>query len=329
MSVGRSTGKGVAIIGRRRPNREICLLDLRQHKPTQRGVLVKRASGLLVALMLVLAACGGGDEEASETTAPTDNGSGQATATTEPAVTTTEAPAATTGAPTGSSSDEFCQFVISVAAGSDFTPLGLSPQELEDAFTGNLDAINQAAALAPDEIRNDVLLFAQAYGGFVDLLDENNFNFLALADLDGSDPRLLALEDPALVAAGERIEQYCGVDNFIATPPTPPSDPGNAGDPGGGSIGGDVPDDFPAELLPDGANVLVAISSQGASSVTYEIALPADEVIAYYENLLGAAASTFNDPKGALWFTTYEGAGVGVTVTERDATTTDVNVTLG
>ncbi len=290
---------------------------------------MKRASGLIVALMLVLAACGGGDEEASETTAPTDDGSGQVTATTEPAATTTEAPAATTEAPTANSSDEFCQFVITVAAESDFTPLGLSPQELEEAFTGNLDAINQAAALAPDEIRNDVLLFSTAYGGFVELLAESGFNFLALADLDESDPRLAALDDPALIAAGERIEQYCGIDNFIATPPAPPSDPGNSGDAGAGSIGGDVPDDFPAELLPDGANVLVAISSQGATSVTYEIALPADDVIAYYEALLGVAASAFNDPKGALWFTSYEGAGLGVTVTERDATTTDVNVTRG
>lgn len=284
-----------------------------------------------MALMLVLAACGGGDEEASETTASPDNGGGQATTTTEPtAATTTEAIAATTTqAPTGNSSDEFCQFVITVAADSDFTPLGLSPQELEEAFTGNLDAINQAASLAPDEIRSDVLLFATAYGGFVELLAENGFNFLALANLDESDPRLVALDDPELIAAGERIEQYCGIDNFIATPPAPPSDPGNAGDAGGGSISGDVPDDFPAVLLPDGANVLVAISSQGASSVTYEIALTADEVIAYYEDLLGAAASQFNDPKGALWFTTYEGTGLGVTVTERDATTTDVNVTLG
>ncbi len=291
---------------------------------------MKRASVFVIGLILVLAACGGDTDEASETSTTAANGN-ETTATSEsPAATTTEAPATTTSeAPAANSSDEFCQFVVAAAAESDFTPLGLSPQELEEAFAGNLDAINQAAALAPADIRSDVLLFADAYGGFVELLAENDFNFLALADLDESDPRIVALDDPELVAAGERIEQYCGIDNFIATPPAPPSDPGPPGDAGGGSIGGDVPDDFPAELLPEGAEVIIAISSQGASSVTYEIVLPADEVIAYYEDLLGTAASEFNDPRGALWFTTYEGVGLGVTVTERDATTTDVNVTLG
>lgn len=276
-----------------------------------------------VGLMLALAACGGSTEEsaAPSTVAPEAN---DTTVTTAAAQTTTTT---TTAAPAANPSDDFCEFLIAYVDETEFSPVGLSPDEVEELFVSNLGAINQATELAPPEIRGDVNMFATAYAGFVELLAEIEFNFLAMANVDPDDPRLAALESPELEEAGDRIEAYCGIDNFIATSPTPPNDPGDSSA-GGTFEGGELPTDFPTELLPEGAELAVVLNVQGADSVTYDVVLAADEVIAFYTDLLGAAAAELSDPKGALWITSYAGTSLTVTVAETDATMTQVNILL-
>jgi len=286
----------------------------------KRGTVLGRALRLLVTMALVLAACGGSDEPAASTAAPGDDG-GSTTSTTAAATTTTEA------APLANPSDDFCEFIIAYDEETDFSPIGMNAAELEEAFTNNLDAINQAAELAPSEIRGDVVMFAEAYAGFVELLAENGFNFLALANVDQNDPRLTALEDPDLQAAGDRIEAFCGIDDFIATPPQPPDDSGGGG--GTALPGGELPEDFPTALIPDGATIVVVLNVQGTDTVTYDIEMSTDEVIGFYEELLGTATSELDDPKGAFWLTSYEGTNLTVTVAETGGTQTQVNLALG
>ena len=286
------------------------------------GSLVKRASYVLVVLLLVAAACGGGDAEpAATSTAAPAGGGGTAT---------TVAPTTTVAAPAGNPSDDFCEFIVGYSEDADFNPIGLNPEELENLFTTNVDAINEAVQLAPSEIKTDVEMFADAYSGFVGLLAEYDFNFLALSDAALDDPRMTALDDPELQAAGDRIEAYCGIDNFISTAPEPPdSGTGGGGSDGGVSAGTDLPDDFPSELVPPGGVVVATVNVAGASSVTFDVEGDTDDIIGYYTDIVGAPVQETSTPKGALWFTTYEGGSLTLVVAEVGSDMVQVNVTRG
>ena len=273
---------------------------------------------LLIGLLLLVAACGGGEEvaESSPTTAAAE-GSSDTTATTTAAPTTT-----TTQAPAVNASDDFCEFVVAAAQNSDFSPLGLNPSDLEARLTETLDEINRGAELAPSEIRDDVVMFAETYAGFVELLSDYGFNFLAIGEDALDDPRLTALEDPALTEAGERIEAYCGVDNFIVVNPQAPGG-------GGTTSGGEPPEGIPAEFIPDGANILSQINAAGSTSVVYQIDRPLDEMISFYEDLLGDATQVLDDPPGASWVTfSAEGLITSVVVSEAVGGGTDVGVSF-
>ena len=283
---------------------------------------MKRATYGLVVMLLVASACGGGDADPAETStgAPAgDGGTG-----------TTAAPATTAAAPAGNPTDDFCEFIVAYAEDADFSPIGLNPEEIEDLFTTNVDAIDEAVRLAPSEIEADVAMFADAYGDFVALLAEYDFNFLALGDAALDDPRLAALDDPELQAAGDRIEAYCGIDSFITTSPAPPdSGSGGGGDGGGVSAGTDLPDDFPSELAPPGGAVVATVNVAGASSVTFDVEGDADDFIGYYTDIVGAPVQETSTPKGALWVTTYEGGSLTLVVAETGSGMVQVNVTRG
>ena len=135
---------------------------------------MKRLLSLLVGLALVVAGCGGSDEPSDSTTAAP---AGDTDTTTTAPSTTTPDTTTTTAAALVDPSDDFCEFVVAYAAETNLSPVGLSPSQVEDLFTGNVAAINQAATLAPSEIQGDVLMFAEAYGGFVELLAEVDFNY--------------------------------------------------------------------------------------------------------------------------------------------------------
>jgi hypothetical protein len=136
---------------------------------------------------------------------------------------------------------------------------------------------------------------------------------------------LTALEDPELEAAGERIEAYCGVDNFIATAPETP-DPGDGG--GGVVVGGSIPEGFPEELVPAGANVVAQSSVAGTLTVVFEVAAPVADIIDFYSQELGDPMSVLSDPAGALW-TVFDDAGLlNVIVTEVDSGITNATVSV-
>ncbi|MDJ0961557.1 MAG: hypothetical protein QNJ88_12940 [Acidimicrobiia bacterium] len=277
---------------------------------------------LALVLALVVAACGGGDSTTT-TAAPAGSGDDQQSTTAAP---TTAAPTTTAAPVAANTDDEFCAFIAAYAneVETEFNIMSMSAAEIEAFFNDSLDAINQAEGLAPDDIRADVALFATAYGGFVEFLAENNFNFLAIAGTALDDPRLVALEDPALEEAGDRIEAYCGIENFITPNPAPPSSGGT-----GGLPGASVPEDFPSVLEPPGGVVVANVNVAGAVSVTFDTPTSTDEVIEYYTDILGPPIQQLDDPKGALWTTTYEGVFLNLVVADVGGAATQVNVSLG
>lgn len=279
---------------------------------------MSRGLRLIAALMLVLAACGGGDEGGGDptTAAPGDDGTVAPTTTT---TTTTTAPAVTVG-------DDFCEWLIAYAENAELSIMGTSPADLEATLNANVDAINQALAIAPGEVESDVQLFANAYGGFADFFSDYDYNIFAIPEDAFDDPRLMAMEDPELVAAGDRIEDFCGIDDLIADPPGAPG--GGGGGPVTPLPGAQLPADFPPDLVPPGGEVVSSVSAAGGESVTFSLDGLTDDIIDFYTELLGPPASNIPDPKGALWVTTYEGQQLTVTVAEISATQVQVNVTI-
>ncbi|MDH3189742.1 MAG: hypothetical protein OEM39_03775 [Acidimicrobiia bacterium] len=257
-------------------------------------------------LVIVLAACGGGD---GDDTTTTQAGGVDETTTTTP-----------TSGGAGAGGD-FCDFLVDYAENADFSPVGISPTQIEQTLMGSLDAINQGLELAPSEIKADVALFADAYAGFVDFLGEYEYNFLSIPEDAFDDPRLAALEDPELEAAGQQIEEFCGIDDFIT--------PGPSGPTGSGSLpGASLPEDFPPGLEPPGGVVVASVEAGGATSVTFDTEMSSDDVIAFYTDLLGPPTQQLDEPKGALWFTEYEGVTLSLVVAEIGPNMTQVNVTL-
>ena len=271
---------------------------------------------LLTVMMVVLAACGGGDSEAASTTTLVAAGDDPTTSTT----TTTESPV-DSGA--GASGD-FCGFLGDYVDDTDFSPIGLSPEGIEGLFKDNLAAMQQARGLAPSEIAGDVGLFVDAYGDFIDFMDDFDFNFLAISEAAQDDPRLTALEDPELEAAGKRIEDFCGIEgDFIATPPS------SSGG-GGGAVlpTATLPEGFPDELVPPGGQVVASFDVAGTKTVGFELDSSSDDVIAYYTGILGDPLFESSEPLGAAWSAQYEGSDVNVTMAEYAPGKINVNIII-
>jgi hypothetical protein len=281
---------------------------------------MNRIVRLLTVTIVVLAACGGGDGDAGETTTAAAGGADSSTT-----ITTTTA-AVTTAAPVdagGGASGDFCGFLGDYVEEADFSPVGLSPEAFEELFKDNLDAMQHARGLAPSQIEGDVAMFVDAFGGFIEFMEEFDFNFLAITEDALDDPRLLALEEPTLEAAGERIETFCGIEGqFIATPPSS----GGGGD--SGLPTATVPEGFPSELIPPGGEVIAAFEVSGSRSVGIEVASSMDDVIDYYTALLGAPTIEMSDPAGALWSTQSGGSAVNVVVAEASENLVNVNIVI-
>jgi hypothetical protein len=280
---------------------------------------MSRLVRLMATTMVVLAACGGGDGDAGATTTEAALGNDSTTTTTTTTTTTVASVSPGAGA-----SEEFCVFIGDYAEDLDLSPIGMSPEDIQALFEDNLDAIKQAEGIAPSEIRGDVGLFVDAYGGFVELMREFEYNFLAMGTSALDDPRLLAMEDPELEAAGERIEAFCGIEGqFIQTPPS--SDGGSDGS-GGVVPGATLPDDFPDALVPPGGQVVAAIDVGGSQTVGFELDGSGDDVIAYYTEILGDPLFQSSEPFGAAWSAGYEGETVNVTMAEYAPGKINVNV---
>lgn len=271
-------------------------------------------------MTLVFAACGG-DSAATTTTTVVAGGDGATTPT------TTSAPA--TVDPGSGTSTDFCQFITEYAEDAELSPLGISAAEFEERFRANLAAIEMAADIAPSEVADDVNLFVGAFRGFVELLDEYDFNFLAMGDQALNDPRLTALDNAELEAAGDRIEAFCGFEPGEFITPGSPDD----GEPGGtvepGVLGTELPEGFPEGLVPPNGQVVASVSIGGATSVTFDIEGVTDDVIAFYTAELGPPVTVLPQPKGALWASSVDGATLSVVVAETGPGMVQVNVTIG
>lgn len=100
----------------------------------------------------------------------------------------------------GSSGGDFCEQIVALEAAAE----GIEGDNLDEAALDSLRSLRDAA---PDEIRDDMVLF-------VDVFEQ-------LAEVDENDPESVEvafglLFDPAVIAAGENIEAYgvekCGLE---------------------------------------------------------------------------------------------------------------------
>ena len=103
-----------------------------------------------------------------------------------------------------------------------FAPDGSAASAADvEAGAARLQAtLDDLAAAAPDELREDVDLLVEVFDGFLDAVEEADFDVTAL---DPADPRVARMtaasaedgSDPELDAAGARIEAYnaeaCGL----------------------------------------------------------------------------------------------------------------------
>ena len=272
---------------------------------------------LMLALLLVLGACGG-DEGADDDEGTTGASETTTTTTTSPTTTTTVSSG-------GGSGDEFCEFAQGNVVDAEINPLSQTPEELRDVVTGVLADLQESAALAPNEIEDDVNLFVEAYAGLVDFFEEYEWNFLAIPEEAFDDPRLNRLDDEDIAQAGDNIEAYCGFE-FIESGPgdTPAPGPGT----GGGPLpGAEIPDDFPGDLIPPNGTVLAAVEVSGAQSITLDVESTLDDLVEFYTELLGPPTGT--TPDGALWIATFNGTSTTVALAETGPNMVNMNVTYG
>ena len=282
---------------------------------------MKRAVLVLLALVMALAACGG-DDDATSTDAPAssvapgggDRGGGGGGADDGAGKGDIE--------PGSGESTEFCRFANEVDQSQD--DFGLDPEGLEETFQETLDALDQARDLAPDEIRDDINMLADAFEDFVELLAEYEYDFLALGTEAADDPRMVAFESEELSAASDRVNAFCGFDS---------ADNGGGVDgpdvTGGGDIptGSDqLPADFPAELVPPDVTSTSAFEVAGSTTVSFTSSASYDTVVAHYTSELGEPL--FSGESGGVATASWSSGSDVVTVTEFGGTT-QVGVVLG
>jgi hypothetical protein len=173
------------------------------------------------AFTISLAACGGDDGDSSAS----DEGSES----TEAPAASSETPdssaggdesAATTAAPdfSGEGGDEFCgeaQGFNEVFSGEAFQ--SDDPANLEEQFNASQQALEQLEESAPDEIKEDVGIIADALAGLIDVFASANYDFTQLAQDPEAIAQLEAFNSQEITDASTRVEAYltevCGIDS--------------------------------------------------------------------------------------------------------------------
>lgn len=180
------------------------------------------APALALALTLALVGCGGDDDDdASDTTTteaestttegddPGSTTEGEETTTTEAGGTdgSTEPTETTTteGGSTPSGDDDFCTAYGALENADDtagFPEDPQTPQDYIDGFQLVLPYAEDALAVAPDEVRDDMALLVDAIDQLVDDLGN-------VGTLDEADALLQQVfSDSELEAAGDRVDDY-------------------------------------------------------------------------------------------------------------------------
>ena len=223
---------------------------------------IKSRSMLLVAgASIALAACGGGD------TASEDDSSTAASTESQATTGTSDAPTTTTASLAVGSTDNWC---AQADEGDSFNVPDLtSAADIEASATQYLAAIDQIVASAPSEIQADVAVIAEAARMFFSLLEEYDWDFLAIPP---DDERLTAFDDGGVEQASRNIAEYCGFDLD-----DPAAASGFGSDP--------LPEAFPDEFVPPGTVEFVA--DQGVAGVIIGVDADFDDVVDHYVDLLG------------------------------------------
>jgi hypothetical protein len=274
---------------------------------------LRRVTITLVAGLLVLASCGGSGDDTTttaaaggtQTTAPSQDGGGGGG-----------------GGDNGGGGDaDFCD------ANSDFDPMeGVSltadPESLRNAIENAVSQIDEIVDRAPGEIRDDVEVLAGGMRDLADLLDEYDYSFTALMQAFDEGSLELPFDDAAFEEAADNIAEYCGID---------PADAGGDTDTtSGGVVGGpgvDLPDDFPADLVPPDSTVEGVFNAGGVATASFTTTADFDELVAYYTDQLGEPLATTNDQ--VSWSTFGDSGITSVTIVGNADDVTNVIVAVG
>lgn len=282
---------------------------------------MRRIGAVLFALLLVAAACGGGDDEATPTSAseaaqpadeavtPTqvEDSEGEETEPADEQESPVERePSGDAPDPGSGSESNFCGFIAQADEELNPDPAGFDPDSFRELIEQTQRVLERAQELAPDEVRSDVALIAEAYEGFASLLEEYDYNIMAVSTAAADDPRLLALESDELAAASARIGQFCGVDLGVSP------DVG-AGDTGDETPGGDQSEygDIPNVLVPP--DVVEALD-MGSGAVLFRSDAPFDAIVDFYTDALGTPFFVNTDEQSGVWQGRVAGVVRSVTV---------------
>jgi hypothetical protein len=104
---------------------------------------------------------------------------------------------------TGQGSEEFCRLIATFTANNQSLGASGSAEDLEGSLRESLGAIDQAAAVAPAEIKNDVVTLESTLEGVVTALSSAGF------DVARVDPAALSgLQSEPFVEAVTRLQAY-------------------------------------------------------------------------------------------------------------------------
>ena len=161
---------------------------------------------------------------------------------------------------------------------------------------------------APSEIRSDVGIIVDTMKGFFELLEENDFDFMAVALAAEDDPRLAALDSTKFNAATDRLDEYCGYDIEAAVDTGSSSDSGSGSATAvsgsgssatGGFTQGTRPEDFPETLIPPDSTIGAAGDFGVGSADEFTSTATLNDVIEFYKDELGDPM--LSSSEGTLW----------------------------
>jgi len=250
----------------------------------------------VIALGLVIAC--GGDDDSSDAGSSDDAASGGSSS-------------------SGGSKDNFCTPEYADAIFEGFDPLS-DTDDLEEAVKQMNNVLDRWADDAPSEIRADVRIIVDAMEGFFEILEENDFDFIAMAFAAEDDPRVAALDSAEFAAATERLNEYCGYDDLdigstTGSPSTPTTDGGVTD---GGFAEGTLPEDFPENLIPPDSTVGVSGDFGVGIGAEFNSTATLDDVLDFYKDVLGDP--TLSSAEGTIWSVFDDDTAISVAVSGSD-----------
>jgi hypothetical protein len=243
----------------------------------------------------------GGDDDSSDSDSSSDSGSSSSSG----------------GSSSSGSKDGFCTPEYADAVFEGFDPLS-GTDDLEDEIKEMNKLLDRWADDAPSEIRDDVRIIVDTMHGFFEILEENDFDLMAMALSAEDDERLMALDSTAFNNATNRLNEYCGYEDITTDvdtgSSTTPSDDG--GSTTGGFTQGTLPDDFPSPLIPPDSTIGIVGDFGVGTGAEFISTATVDDIIEFYKKALGDP--TLSSSEGTLWSTSQDGQAITVTVSGSD-----------